>query len=404
VSRSTMAKAEAEWKRNETLYKNQMISESVYVDALTSYDIAKASYTNSLHRTDMAQAGLDRAAEDLSKTTIYSPLSGTISKLNSQLGERVVGTATYQGTEVMTISDLDNMEARVDIGEIDVVLIKVGQKARLEVDSFRDKKFTGFVSEIANTAKTSGGGSQQEATKFEVKVRIQEKEAFRPGMSVTAEVETRYRTNVLTVPIQSVTTRLPKAPDAKKDGKTNAVTKVAAQKSKSTNSASIANASQTNALASVGSSTNASVATSDSSPTNAPSTTITTNTASTTITTNTASTTITTNTARTTNSTNTASTTNSTNVASSGKKANETPKPIEVVFAAKDGTAQMVPIKRGISDDDYVEITEGLTESQEIISGGYKAINRELEDGKKIKVDNLKKDTSSGDKKGEPAK
>jgi len=125
----------------------------------------------------------------------------------------------------MTIANLDDMEARVDIGEIDIVLIALGQKARLEVDAFRDRKFTGVVTELATASKGSSAASysssQQEATKFEVKIRVREKEPFRPGMSVTAEVETRSRTNVLAVPIQSVTTRVPKKPDDKA-AKTNA--------------------------------------------------------------------------------------------------------------------------------------------------------------------------------------
>ena len=117
------------------------------------------------------------------------------------------------GTEIMTIADLNEMEARVDIGEMDVVLIQPGQKARLEVDAFKDRKFTGVVTEIANSSKgpaCPAGSQSQEATKFEVKIRINEKENFRPGMSVNTEIETRYRTNVLTVPIAAVTTRLPK--------------------------------------------------------------------------------------------------------------------------------------------------------------------------------------------------
>src|SRR4029077_15609326 len=109
----------------------------------------------------------------LTKTTIVSPLTGTVSKLNSQLGERVLGTVQNVGTDVMTISDLNEMEARVDIGEIDVVLIAVGQTVRLEVDAFKDRKFTGTVTEIANSSGAAGLGalaqssssSQQEATK-----------------------------------------------------------------------------------------------------------------------------------------------------------------------------------------------------------------------------------------------
>jgi len=243
----------------------------------------------------------------LSKTTIYSPTEGTVTKLKSQRGERVVGTAMMAGTEIMTIAQLDDMEARVEIGEIDVVLIALGQKARLEVDAFRegDRKFTGIVTEIANAAKSTGVGTQQEATKFEVKIRVQEKEIFRPGMSVTAEVETRYRTNVLTVPIQSVTTRMPKS-----ESKTNQV---------------------------------AGGSNGDPKPKGEP--------------------------------------TNS-----AARKKDEARKPIEVVFLSADGKAKQTLVKRGISDESFVEIVEGLTEGQEVVSGGYKAINRELEDGKLIKV------------------
>jgi HlyD family secretion protein len=342
MSRANLEKAEAEFKRIQELHENKLVSDSQFVEAKTGNDSAKASVEQSEHQTSMARATLARADEELRKTTIYSPLTGTITKLNSQIGERVVGTATYQGTEVMTIADLNDMEARVDIGEIDVVLIAFGQKASLEVDAFRDRKFTGIVAEIANTAKTQGGGSQQEATKFEVRIRIQEKESFRPGMSVTAEIETRTRTNVFTVPIQSVTTRLPKEPKTG-DGNTHAT--VQAQ-------------TATNAPANP----QASAALSNSTPAS------------------------------------------STNRSSSGKKANEPPKPIEVVFVVTNNVVNMTPVKRGISDDAYVEILEGLSENQEVVSGGYKAINRELEDGKKIKVDNSKAAMERDRKREETAK
>ncbi|MCL5099140.1 MAG: efflux RND transporter periplasmic adaptor subunit [Candidatus Omnitrophica bacterium] len=320
LARANLDRAEAELKRHEELYRDKLDSESQYLDVKTSYEVAKATYESSMHQADNARAALARAEEDLVKTTIRSPLNGTISQLNSQLGERVVGTGIYQGTEVMTIADLTDMEARVDIGEIDIVLIKIGEKAHLEVDAFRDKKFTGVVSEIANTAKTTAAGSQQEATKFEVRIRINEKEAFRPGMSVTAEVETRSRTNVLAVPIQSVTTRMPKEPDSKKGG-TNRTSNAVAKASK-------ANPGQTN----------------KASDTNPP----------------------------------------------AAKKPNEPPKPVEVVFLVEDGKAKMTNVKRGISDDSYTEILEGITDGREVVSGGYKAINRELNDGIKVKVDNTK--------------
>jgi HlyD family secretion protein len=349
MSKASLDKATSEMKRYEDLYRTKLVSDSQYIDVKTAYDVAVASYESAKYQADNAKANLARAEEDLSKTTISSPLDGTISKLNSQLGERVVGTATYQGTEVMTISDLNDMEARVDIGEIDVVLIAVGQKARLEVDSFRDRKFTGIVSDIANTAKSAGSG-QTDATKFEVRIRVQEKEVFRPGMSVTAEIETRYRTNVLTVPIQSVTTRTPKETPPGKGG-TNAPTATAA-----------ASKDQTNAMAKVEKNGNSNAPTTD---------------------------------AGSASGTNLAGATN----ISGSKKANEVIKPVEVVFMVADSKAKMAKVKRGISDDSYVEILEGLTEGTEIVSGGYKAINRELEDDKKVKVDNNRKDTDKDEKK-----
>lgn len=361
TAEANLRKAEAEFKRYEELFQNKLVSDSSFLEAKTSYEIATAQTLSASHQVDMAKASLQRAEEDLAKTTISSPLTGTVSKLNSQLGERVVGTAMMAGTEVMTIADLNEMEARVDIGEIDVVLIAVGQNARLEVDSFRDKKFTGTVTEIANSSKTafpgSGGGSQQEATKFEVKIRVKEKEIFRPGMSVTAEVETRSRTNVLTVPIASVTTRLPKEPAGRKaeGGK-----KLSANKGDKAGGAHAAESTKTNAAGQV---------------------------------TNTAATATTNASVQATNASATA-----TNAAKSAesKKPGEPPQPIEVVFLAENGKAKMVPVKRGISDDAYVEITEGLKEGQEAVSGGYKAISRELEEGKRIRVGPPKGEADKG--------
>lgn len=312
LAQANQEKARLEFERNKKLFTEKLLSEQQYQEAKTGYEVTQAQVKSAQHQTEVAKAALDRSLDDLAKTTIYSPLAGTISRLVSQKGERVVGTATMAGTDVMTIADLEEMEARVDIGEVDVVLIKVGQIARLEVDSFRDRKFTGEVTEIANTAKATGLGTQQEATKFEVKVRVKEKEIFRPGMSVTADIETRYRTNVLCVPIQSVTTRLAKE---------------AAEK------AAKAKAEKGDAKEGYGNGSRD----------------------------------------------------------SGTKKKDEPAKPIEVIFQRDGDAVKQVPVRRGISDDSFVEILEGVTEGAEVISGGFKAINRELEDGKKVKVDNEKK-------------
>jgi len=229
TSEANLARAKAEYERNEELFNRKLISESVFTDVKTSYEIAKAQLIQAEHQIEMAKASLDKAEEDLRKTTIYSPLDGTVTKLISQVGERVVGTAMMAGTDIMVISDLNEMEARVDIGEIDVVLIKPGQTAQLEVDAFKDHKFKGEVTEIANSAKGSQlaspiANSSQEATKFEVRIRLKEKENFLPGMSVTANIETRYRTNALTVPIAAVTTRISKQHSEEKETGNNAGT------------------------------------------------------------------------------------------------------------------------------------------------------------------------------------
>ena len=323
-------KAEAEFRRNEELFLKKLISDSVYSEVKTAHEIAKASLQSSIHRVEMSKAILARAEEELAKTTLRSPLTGTVSKLNSELAERVVGTAQMAGTEVMTVADLNEMEARVDIGEIDVILIAPGQKARLEVDAFKDKKFTGIVTEIANSAKGSGmgsggGGQSQDATRFEVRIRIQEKEVFRPGMSVTAEIETRSRTNVIAVPIQSVTVRLPKDPKSAKNSGAKKDSAKSPEKSATTNTA-----------ASVGTNASAPSATNQVKP-------------------------------------------------SETRKPNEAPKPIEVVFGVEGDQVKMIPVKLGISDDSFMEIVEGLAEGTEIVSGGYKAVSRDLEDGKRIK-------------------
>lgn len=298
LAKAQLDKAEAEYKRNLELFQNRLVSDSVFLEFKTTYEVARLQYQNAVHQEDQAKFGLDKAVDDLSKTTIVAPMSGTVTRLQSQLGERVLGTSFNKGTEIMTIADLNEMEARVDIGEMDVVLIQPGQLARLDVDAFRDRKFTGVVSEIANSAKGSGNSAlgmssstSQDSTKFEVRIHVQEKEVLRPGMSVTAEIETRYRTNVLAVPIASLTTRPPT-----KDSGTN------------------------------------------SPATNAPIT---------------------------------------------DKRAKDAPKQIEVVFIVDGDHAKMIPVKSGISDDGYYEITEGLSEGKEVVSGNYKAI-RDLQDGKKI--------------------
>src|SRR5438477_3793911 len=150
---ANLNKAQLEHKRFQELFGAKLVSDSQFLEAQTSLEVMKASFETATHQVAQFKAALAKTQDDLSKTTIYSPIDGTVSRLRSQIGERVVGTQLMAGTEIMTVANLEAMEARVDIGEIDVILIGVGQSARLEVDAFRDRKFNGTVTEIANSAK-----------------------------------------------------------------------------------------------------------------------------------------------------------------------------------------------------------------------------------------------------------
>ncbi len=206
--KATMFKAEHDFKRAEDLFNKKLISEQEFNAAQAAYDVAKNTFESSLHEIERAQAGSSQARDQLSKTTIYSPIDGTVTVLNSKLGERLVATGQFAGTEVMRVADLSHMEARVDVNENDVVNVKIGDKAEVKIDAYGDRKFHGNVYQIANTGKTTGAGTQEEVTNFEVKIRIQDNEVvLKPGLSCTAEIQTNQVKDVVAVPMQAVTIR-----------------------------------------------------------------------------------------------------------------------------------------------------------------------------------------------------
>src|SRR6059058_1192115 len=206
--KATMLKTEHDFKRAEDLFSKKLISEQEYNAAEAAYDVAKNTYESSLHEIERAQAGSSQARDQLSKTTIYSPIDGTITILNSKLGERLVATGQFAGTEVMRVADLGHMEARVDVNENDVVNVKNGDKANVKIDAYGDRKFHGIVYQIANTGKTTGAGTQEEVTNFEVKIRIDDHDVtLKPGLSCTADIETDMVKDVVAVPMQAVTIR-----------------------------------------------------------------------------------------------------------------------------------------------------------------------------------------------------
>lgn len=218
--------AQATYRRNSTLYKDKVISDSEFDQAKANYEVAKSevnaakeSVQAAKFNVKSAEATLSEAKENLGRTSIYSPMSGVITKLNREKGERVVGTAQMAGTEIMTVADLSVMEVAVEVNENDIVRVDIGDTTEIEVDAYLDETFFGVVTEIANSAKVEGVSADQ-VTNFDVKIRMiqssyqhlmendsSKKSPFRPGMSASVDIRTKEAKNVLSVPIQAVTTR-----------------------------------------------------------------------------------------------------------------------------------------------------------------------------------------------------
>lgn len=206
--KATMLKTEHDLGRSKDLFEKKLISEQEYNAAEAAYDVAKNTYESSLHEIERAEASSSQARDQLSKTTIYSPIDGTVTILNSKLGERLVATNQFAGTDVLRVADLTHMQAVVDVNENDVVNVKLGDKANIKIDAYGDRKFKGVVQQIANTGKTTGAGTQEEVTNFEVKIRVDDHDvALRPGLSCTADIETNMVKDAVAVPMQSVTIR-----------------------------------------------------------------------------------------------------------------------------------------------------------------------------------------------------
>lgn len=297
--KAQLEKVTSDYNRMKGMFEKKLVSESDIESAKSAYLTTKANYESAQAGVDQSSAALRETIEQLNKTSIFSPMEGTVSKLNVELGERVLGSGFSQGTDIMTVSDLNNMEATVDVDENDVVLVSVGDTARIKVDAFGKKEFVGVVSEIGNSAKTTGLGTQEQVVNFEVKIRISNVDkSLRPGMSCNATIETETKQNVLAVPIQSITARqgeMKPDEDKKEDEQPTKVVK---------------------------------------------------------------------------------------------KKENEIK---EIVFLVENGIAKSKNVKTGISDDNYIEIKEGLKGDEMVVSGNYRAISRDLNDGATVRMEEKKK-------------
>jgi HlyD family secretion protein len=207
-SKAQLQKAEDDLKRSEEVFAKKMISDAEIAASRTSVEVAKANVENALAQIRRTEGSLSQARDQLTKTVIYSPIDGKVSSLTNEVGERVAGTGSYGGADVMRVADLANMEVRVNVNENDIVNVKVGDKARISVDAVPSRKFEGRVKEIGAAAKVTGQNTQDEVTNFLVKIRIVDKDVgLRPAMSANADIETKTVENVVAVPIQSVTVR-----------------------------------------------------------------------------------------------------------------------------------------------------------------------------------------------------
>ncbi|MBA7527223.1 Macrolide export protein MacA [subsurface metagenome] len=205
------------YKRNKQLWEQKTISKAEFENAEAAFKMAKADVEAARFTIKSGEASLKETEENLIKTSVYAPMAGTISRLNVEKGERVVGTELMSGTELMRIADLNRMEVMVEVNENDIIRVLTGDTAIVEVDAYMDDKFNGIVTEIANSATTTGISVDQ-VTSFDVKILLLKESyqhhitetnptPFRPGMSATVDIQTETKLNILSVPIQAVTTR-----------------------------------------------------------------------------------------------------------------------------------------------------------------------------------------------------
>ncbi|HEX6790545.1 MAG TPA: efflux RND transporter periplasmic adaptor subunit [Candidatus Krumholzibacteria bacterium] len=296
--KQNMNQTEKEFNRSKELVAQKLTSDSAHETAEAAYQVEVARYQSAQDNVEQAKAVLKQARDDLSKTVIYAPMSGTITDLNKEQGEIAIGSQ-FQPDVILIISDLSEMEAQVNVDENDIVNIGVGQEAEIEVDALPGQTLKGVVSEIANSANTTAAGSAEQKIEFEIKIAITDPpQTLRPGMTATADVFTKTNDNALSVPIQSVAVRTVDQLAQKGEDRKEAEKKFTADKDGF----------------------------------------------------------------------------------------------VEIVFVVEGGKAVAHAVKTGIQSDELIEVTEGLNEGDEVVSGSYRAISKDLVNGAAVTVNNEKKD------------
>lgn len=320
-ARANMLQAETEFMKNSELYEKDLISDLDYQQSKNNYEAQKANFKATEYQIESARAQLRRAEEELQQTVIRAPQNGTISKLDVEVGERVLGQAQTAGTEMMRIARMEQMEVVVDVNENDIVNVSLSDTSIIEADAYPNRSFEGVVTEIANAADISGTGSADQVTNYKVKIRIttphnlgfsgsdflamnvsespsnSDAPNFKPGMSATVDIKTNTVYDVVSVPIQAVTVR-----DFALDEAENDTTE----------------ASESTDIRRIG--------------------------------------------------------------------AEEDFR--RVVFVSDSGKAKRIEVETGISDNSYIQVMSGLESGMDVVTGSYRVLSRELEDGDEIEVQN----------------
>ncbi|WP_171817205.1 efflux RND transporter periplasmic adaptor subunit [Winogradskyella sp. PG-2] len=314
---ASLKQAKADYDRNKTLFEKGVISKADWDRAIASYETAEAGKNSAYYNVQSAAATVNEAKDNLNRTTIYAPMSGTVSLLNVELGERVVGTQQMAGTEILRVANLNNMEVEVDVNENDIVKVNIGDSTIVEVDAYLKKEFRGVVTEIANSA--AGNLAADQVTNFKVKVRIIEESykdltegkpdtysPFRPGMTATVDVITKTRKDAISVPISAIVIKTDTSSTKKPYGKSSEIEEGSPKEEEK----------------------------------------------------------------------------------------------FECVFVNENGKAKLRVVKTGIQDDTNIEIVEGLSKDDKIITGPYNVVSKTLKPGDLIE-EKSKKVKSSGDKEDE---
>ena len=212
---ASLKEAQSNYDRNKRLFEKGIISKAEWDKIVSSFEVAQASRQSAFYNVKSAEASVNEATENLGRTNIYAPMSGTISSLSAELGERVVGTQQMAGTEILRVADLGDMEVEVDVNENDIVKVAIGDSTIVEVDAYLKQEFKGVVTEISNSANS--GLTADQVTNFKVKVRILEESydhllegkpenysPFRPGMTATVDIITNKKADVIAVPISAI--------------------------------------------------------------------------------------------------------------------------------------------------------------------------------------------------------